>query len=112
RPRGGGSGGEREGRMARRRRRRTALGLAALLCASAAAAPAAQEPGFEDEITVTGARVPVALGEETRHVEVITGEEIERHAVHSLPELLQLLPGLDVARRGVFGAQADLSVRG
>lgn len=67
---------------------------------------------FEETVTVTGTRIPVPLGESGRSVEVLTREEIEAHGVRSVPELLQLLPGLDVRRRGVYGVQADLSIRG
>ncbi len=69
-------------------------------------------PAFEETVTVTGTRIPVPLGESGRSVEVLTREEIESHGVRSLPELLQLFPGLDVRRRGAYGVQADLSIRG
>jgi iron complex outermembrane receptor protein len=75
----------------------------------------AEEPGgtrFSDTVTVTATRVAVPWGESGRSVEVLTGDEIEAHGVRSVPELLQLFPGLDVRRRGVHGVQADLSVRG
>lgn len=68
--------------------------------------------GFSETVTVTATRVPVTLGESGRHVEVLTADEIEAHGVRAVPELLQLLPGVDVRRRGVSGMQADLSVRG
>jgi iron complex outermembrane receptor protein len=67
---------------------------------------------FTDTVTVTATRVAVPWGESGRSVEVLTGDEIEAHGVRSVPELLQLFPGLDVRRRGVHGVQADLSVRG
>jgi vitamin B12 transporter len=96
-----------------------ALLLASLAASSAFADdPAAPESEtraaetFTAEITVTATRSPVALGESGRSVEVLTAEEIARQPVQSLPELLQLLPGFDIRRRGPFGVQADLSARG
>lgn len=94
------------------------LALAAFLSSQGAlsvrAAGAAQgdEKTFDEAITVTGTRLAVPLGTSGRFVEVLTHDEIEDHGVHSLPELLQLFPGLDVRRRGVYGVQADLSIRG
>lgn len=43
---------------------------------------------------------------------VLTAEEIQQHNIHSLAELVALLPGLDVRTRGVGDAQSDLSMRG
>ena len=77
-----------------------------------AAKPATSESTFESEITVTATRTPVPLGESGRAVEVLSAEEIARQPVQSLPELLQLLPGFDIRRRGPFGVQADASLRG
>jgi iron complex outermembrane receptor protein len=101
------------------------LALALLAAISASAAPSQEVPGSSDEpaekpaeapfgesVTVTATRLPVAVDATGRAVAVLTAEEIARHPVRSLPELLQLVPGLDVARRGPFGIQADLSARG
>lgn len=68
--------------------------------------------GFDDTITVTGSRLELPLGESGRFVEVLGREEMAAHGVRSVPELLQLFPGLDVRRRGAYGVQADLSIRG
>jgi len=76
------------------------------------AGSSAQPPSFADTLTVTATRHAVPWGTSGRFVEVLTGDEIEAYGVHSIPELLQLLPGLDVRRRGVYGVQADLSIRG
>lgn len=73
---------------------------------------AAATPTFTSEITVTATRSPAAFGESGRSILVLTREQIERQPVQSLPELLQLFPAFDARRRGAFGVQADLSVRG
>lgn len=69
-------------------------------------------PSFTQTMTVIATHAPVSLEDSGRHVEVITGEELEAQGVRSIPEALQLIPGLDVRRRGVWGMQADLSIRG
>ncbi|OQC35510.1 MAG: Colicin I receptor precursor [Acidobacteria bacterium ADurb.Bin051] len=101
------------------RRCRTAVAMAAFLVALGAVAAHGQEAAgeeptapFGEDLTVTATRLPVAAETTGRAIAVLTAEELARHPVHSLPELLQLLPGLDVARRGPFGIQADLSARG
>ncbi len=97
------------------RSRRAVLPAVVLTTTSALAAPALaqdEEPSFADTVTVTATRTAVPWGESGRFVEVVTADEIEAHGVRSVPELLQLFPGLDVRRRGVHGVQADLSVRG
>ncbi len=76
------------------------------------AAPTAAQGSFDDAITVTGTGLAVPFGTSGRAVEVLTRQEIEDHGIESIPELLQLFPGLDVRRRGVYGVQADLSIRG
>lgn len=85
-------------------------GLAAGASARGQESPA--PPSFADAVTVTATRHEVPWGSSGRFVEVLTGEEIEAYGVRSVPELLQLFPGVDVRRRGVYGVQADLSVRG
>ena len=72
----------------------------------------ASDASFDDAITVTGTGVAVPFGTSGREIEVLTRREIEDHGIESIPELLQLFPGLDVRRRGVYGVQADLSIRG
>lgn len=113
--------------MRARRRLWLALALLAAISVSAARSQAVPDPSqepaeelaaepaeapFGESLTVTATRLPVAAEATGRAVLVLTAEEIARHPVRSLPELLQLLPGLDVARRGPFGIQADLSARG
>lgn len=71
-----------------------------------------QRPRYDDTLTVTPSRTAVERSRSGRFVEVLTREQIERRGLHSLPELLQLIPGVDVRRRGVLGAQADVSLRG
>lgn len=64
---------------------------------------------FAEEITVTGSRlaaVPV------RRVLVLSREEVARLPVRSLEDLVRVVAGTGIARRGPFGVQADASFRG
>jgi len=91
------------------------VGLVSALTLSLTLAPSparAAQDSFDDAITVTGTGLAVPFGTSGRSVEIITRQEIEDHGIESIPELLQLFPGLDVRRRGVYGVQADLSIRG
>ena len=44
--------------------------------------------------------------------QVISAQELERHAVRSLADILQLAAGIDLRTRGVNDMQGDLSMRG
>ena len=63
------------------------------------------------EVTVTQAR-PSADVEHLHVVQVIDAERIASIPAHTVGELLEQLPGIDLRNRGVDGTQADLSMRG
>jgi len=73
----------------------------------------AQGPVYELEpIVVTASRVPQSLPYVARSVEVLGRDEIAHAPAHSVPDLLDYVPGVDVRRRGPWGVQADVSIRG
>jgi len=63
-------------------------------------------------IHITASRVSSSLAAETRDLDILTREEISRLPVHSVPELLQYMGGIDMQQRSVSGIQADFSLRG
>jgi len=65
-----------------------------------------------ETIVVTGTRIPSSFSQATRNVTVIGREEIEKSPARSIPELLNLAPGVDIQERGSYGVQADVSIRG
>jgi iron complex outermembrane receptor protein len=84
----------------------------ALLCAAAFARPArAQQRDAQplDTIRVT-TRTDAADLPATRSVEVLTRDDLARHAARSLADVLALAVGADVRQRSP--AQADLALRG
>jgi Outer membrane cobalamin receptor protein len=65
-----------------------------------------------DEIEVTGTRVPLTDLQSAKMVTVLSREDIQAAAVHSINDLLKYAVGVDVRQRGEFGIQTDISVRG
>ncbi|WP_321334906.1 TonB-dependent receptor domain-containing protein [uncultured Bacteroides sp.] len=65
-----------------------------------------------DEIEVTGTRVPLTEMQSAKMVTVLSRDEIQAAAVHSINDLLEYAVGVDVRQRGEFGVQTDISVRG
>ncbi len=65
-----------------------------------------------DEVEVSAQRAPVAFSQVARIVSVISREEIEAAPVHSIQDLLEYALSVDVRQRGIYGVQADISVRG
>jgi len=79
----------------------------------------AQEPGGTvdqsydlEEIEVTEDIKPASYSEVARVVLSIGRETIERAAVSSINELIELAANVDIRQRGIDGAQADVSIRG
>ncbi len=65
-----------------------------------------------DEVIVTGQRVSYSLENSAINVEVINSKEIEKMAIQSISDILELSSGLDVRNRGKSGTQSDISIRG
>lgn len=64
---------------------------------------------FAEEVTVTASRLPAVP---VRRVLVLSREEIAKLPARSLEDLVRLVAGTGMARRGPFGIQADASFRG
>lgn len=74
-----------------------------------AAAASASYGQYVEDVTVTASRlasVPV------RRAVVLSREDIARLPVRSLEDLVRLVAGTGIARRGPFGVQADAALRG
>ncbi len=79
----------------------------------AASSPAfAQSPEIQDEITVTGTRIPLPLDEIGGSISVITAEDLELRQDVFLFDALQATPGLTIGQTGAFGGQTSLFIRG
>jgi len=65
-----------------------------------------------DEIIVSTNRIELPFSKDSRTITIITAEEIEKSAAPTVADVLQQVAGVDVRRRGTFGTQADLYIRG
>ena len=65
-----------------------------------------------DEVVIKSNRIELPFSENSRTIEVISRQQIERTPAQSIPELLQYVAGVDIRQRGVHGVQADVSLRG
>ena len=65
-----------------------------------------------EEVEVTGTRVPLTEMQSAKMVTVLSRDEIQAAAVHSINDLLEYAAGVDVRQRSEFGIQTDISVRG
>jgi len=65
-----------------------------------------------DDLEVTGSLAPLATGQASRMVTVLSRDDIQAAAVQSVNDLLKLAVGVDVRQRGPIGAQTDIGIRG
>lgn len=65
-----------------------------------------------DEVSVTGARAPLAMSQAARMVTVLDRKAIAAAPAQSVNDLLKYAAGVDVRQRGPMGAQTDVSLRG
>ena len=63
-------------------------------------------------VEVTASRLPLPMEQTARIVSVITHDDIEKHAVQSINDVLKLTASLDVRQRGAFGIQTDIAING
>ncbi|MGF1545676.1 MAG: TonB-dependent receptor plug domain-containing protein [Parvularculaceae bacterium] len=86
--------------------------LAALLAAPGAFAQSPPQGETNDEIIVTGTKLPTPIDQVGRSVDVISGAEIEIRQQRFLTDALGAAPGVQIIRSGTFGALASVSLRG
>ncbi|MFD1315530.1 TonB-dependent receptor plug domain-containing protein [Namhaeicola litoreus] len=65
-----------------------------------------------NEVLLTSERIEIPFSENSRTIQLITKEDIQKSTASNVAELLQQYAGIDVRRRGVEGTQADLYIRG
>ncbi len=65
-----------------------------------------------ETIEVTATRTPLSVVDIASSVTIISAEDIAKRQTFSLPDLLNTLPGIAVARAGSVGGQAQLRLRG
>lgn len=65
-----------------------------------------------DEVIISSSRIALPLQENTRSIEVVSKEMIRATGLTTIVDVLQLIAGVDIRRRGIAGMQADLYIRG
>lgn len=65
-----------------------------------------------DEVEVMDSRTGIQLKDLGKQVEIISQYDISQMPVNSVDELLRYIPGVEIQSRGMFGTQADISMRG
>jgi len=69
-------------------------------------------PQIHHEVTVTATRVPTELRQIGQSLTLITAEDIEAQGARDVLQILETVPGFNVARSGSFGGQSSVFVRG
>ena len=64
------------------------------------------------EVIVSSTRIDIPFSKNSRTIQLITSEQIKQSGVTNVADLLLLISGVDVRRRGTSGMQADLYIRG
>ena len=65
-----------------------------------------------DEIVVSANRIDIPFSQDSRSINIISKEQIQKMDPTDINQLLQVVAGVDVRQRGVQGVQADVSIRG
>lgn len=63
-------------------------------------------------VIITSNRIELPFSKNSRTIQLISAEEIKQLPVTNITDLLQMVAGIDVRRRGVDGMQSDLYIRG
>jgi vitamin B12 transporter len=84
--------------------------IAALLVAFATSLAIAQSP--DQEVVVTGTRLPQPQSQTLQPVTIITAEDVAKAGQQTLVEVLQALGGVEVASNGGFGQPSSVFMRG
>lgn len=67
---------------------------------------------FKDNIVVTASRIPLVSSELSRSVTILDAQQIKHAPATAVPELLNVLAGIDVREQGPGGVHAHLHIRG
>jgi iron complex outermembrane receptor protein len=65
-----------------------------------------------EEIIISAERIEYPVLKSSKTIQIIDAEEIVSSGFNNVPDLLQQVAGLDIRRRGIYGMQADLYIRG
>lgn len=93
-----------------RMKRFVLLILSVALASSSAAA--ADDPRRLEKIVVTPSRFMAEMGESSRSMTLIDDSTLPFAVYKDIPDVIGEIGGIDVRRRGPYGVQSDISIRG
>lgn len=64
------------------------------------------------EVIINQNRLQIPFSKQSKNIQILTQEDIQRLPNRSINELLSNIPGVDIRQRGPFGSQADISIDG
>lgn len=85
--------------------------LAVVLSISAAYAQT-RDTTLLNEVMINQNRLQIPFSKQSKNIQILTQEDIQRLPNRSINELLSNIPGVDIRQRGPFGSQADVSIDG
>lgn len=88
------------------------MAVLCLLTITAFSLPCRAEEPNEEDIFLSLTRRPTPRTDLPTNISVITSEDIEKSGAHSLPDLLDRLPGIDLTRSGSLGSFTSIRIRG
>ncbi len=65
-----------------------------------------------NEVIITSSRIDLPFSKNSRTIQIINSETIQKSAATNVADLLQQVAGVDVRKRGVDGMQSDIYIRG
>ncbi len=65
-----------------------------------------------DEVVITGECEALPISQLARPITIISAQSVSNCPQQSLTDLLEYQPSIDLRQRGLFGTQADISIRG
>lgn len=65
-----------------------------------------------DPVTVSAALTKQNQSQTGRNIIVLDNSILQKQPIYSIDDLLKHIPGIEVHQRGLFGSQADISIRG
>jgi len=64
------------------------------------------------EVIINQDRLQIPFSKQSKNIQILTQDDLQRLPNRSINELLANIPGVDVRQRGPFGSQADISIEG
>jgi outer membrane cobalamin receptor len=86
--------------------------LLAIIACQQVTAQVTEESLPIEEVYITENRFRTPISKQSRNVQVLKKEEIQKLPARNLQEVLQYANGVDLRQRGPFGTQADISIDG